>query len=313
MNKSSLQRHCSALLFSLVMGAGAAWAELPGPAGSIVGWGVEDATSPGILSDIPAGNDFVDVSAGAGHAIALRRDGSLVGWGRNKEKQINVPAGNDFIDIATGITWSAALRNDGTITVWGTPAQGRPFPPDRNDYVRFEPGYASAYAIVAGGERFGFGTTFGGLLPELDTSVAEIASTIIGEAALYPDGSMDVRTLGYSTLQHYPTGSDFIDVTGGYATIMARRNTGEVIWWGNDKGQIYEPTAVDMSWGFTGGLILRADGSIRTLGGLAEAPIGKYFYADAGGASYNYALALTPEPSSLIALMSSSLILIRRR
>lgn len=287
-------------------------ANLPGPAGSIVGWGVETSSTPGVLSQIPDGDDFVDVSAAAGHAIALRQDGSLVGWGRNFEGQTNVPAGNDFIDIATGIRWSAALHTDGTITLWGSPGSGRPYPVDRNDYVRLEDSQSTAYGVTAGGLRFGFGSTFGGLLPELDTSVVQIASTVIGEVALYPDGHIDIRDLGFSTLQGGPTGDDFVDVAGGEATVMARRNNGEIVYWGANDGQVFEPDTKLMSWAVRGGLLLLNDGSIRTLGNLDAAPTGNYFFADVGGAGESYALALTPEPASLTTLIVTVL-LIRRR
>ncbi|MCP4251298.1 MAG: hypothetical protein GY778_30040, partial [bacterium] len=45
----------------------------------IVAWG---SNAYGGL-DVPAGNDFVDIEAGYLHGLAIRSDGSLVGWGWN--------------------------------------------------------------------------------------------------------------------------------------------------------------------------------------------------------------------------------------
>ncbi len=59
--------------------------------------------------DVPAGNDFVAVSAGSYHNVALKSDGSLVAWGRNDEGQCDVPAGNDFVAISAGDSFSLSL------------------------------------------------------------------------------------------------------------------------------------------------------------------------------------------------------------
>lgn len=45
------------------------------------------------------------------HSLALRSDGTLIGWGSNSLGQINVPDGT-FMAIAAGDTHSLALRAD---------------------------------------------------------------------------------------------------------------------------------------------------------------------------------------------------------
>lgn len=49
------------------------------------------------------------IAAGLGHNLALRADGSLVGWGDNDHHQIDVPAGSHFTAIAAGMDHSLAL------------------------------------------------------------------------------------------------------------------------------------------------------------------------------------------------------------
>ncbi|GAJ22722.1 unnamed protein product, partial [marine sediment metagenome] len=50
----------------------------------IIAWGdPEIGDKYGQISNVPEGNDFIDVAAGKRHGLALRSDGSLVAWGYN--------------------------------------------------------------------------------------------------------------------------------------------------------------------------------------------------------------------------------------
>jgi len=43
----------------------------------IVAWGVNDY---GLVSNVPLGDDFTSVTAGAFHGLALKEDGSFASW-----------------------------------------------------------------------------------------------------------------------------------------------------------------------------------------------------------------------------------------
>jgi alpha-tubulin suppressor-like RCC1 family protein len=82
-------------------------------------------------------SDVVAIAAGDGHSLALKRDGTVVGWGYNDVGQatgtpnINSPdisAGvvtlnsqilSKVISIAANRGYSMALKRDGTIVTWG--------------------------------------------------------------------------------------------------------------------------------------------------------------------------------------------------
>jgi hypothetical protein len=71
--------------------------------------------------DVPSGNDYVAVAAGSDHSLALRADGSIVGWGTGRPgfSPNPTPIGNNFVSISAGSTWSLALRADGSLVAWG--------------------------------------------------------------------------------------------------------------------------------------------------------------------------------------------------
>ena len=64
----------------------------------------------GELTDIPAGNDFIAISAGVWHDLALRSNGTIVGWGDNSFDQTTPPPGDDYVSIEAGGGYSLALE-----------------------------------------------------------------------------------------------------------------------------------------------------------------------------------------------------------
>ncbi len=63
---------------------------------------------------------MVAIAAGETHSLALKGDGTVLGWGNNASGQTNVPAGlNDVLAIAAGSFHNLALRSNGTVIAWG--------------------------------------------------------------------------------------------------------------------------------------------------------------------------------------------------
>src|SRR3990172_9130705 len=87
-----------------------------GPAGSVVSWGSDRF---GALSGTPSGADYVAVAAGDWHSLALKADGSIVGWGRGYCDVTPPPADTDFVAISAGHDYALALKSDGAIVGWG--------------------------------------------------------------------------------------------------------------------------------------------------------------------------------------------------
>ena len=78
--------------------------------GSIVGWGGQVLVPESALANLVA------LSAGYGHSLALKGDGSIVAWGWNHRGQCTVPLPNSgFVAIAAGGYHSLGLKIDGSI------------------------------------------------------------------------------------------------------------------------------------------------------------------------------------------------------
>lgn len=99
--------------------------------GTLYGWGypsqgtnvlAEWTPTPGNprVSYIP-GETYSAVSAGNVHALALRPDGTVTGWGNDSAGALDPPTHVKFKAIAAGWGFSLGLSTDGTLWGWGRP------------------------------------------------------------------------------------------------------------------------------------------------------------------------------------------------
>lgn len=75
--------------------------------------------------------DWKMVSSGATHALALKNDGTLWGWGRYggsygiSYSPVQITSSNNWKYISAGWEFSAAIKNDGTLWTWGFNRHGQ--------------------------------------------------------------------------------------------------------------------------------------------------------------------------------------------
>src|SRR5262245_54234235 len=89
----------------------------------VIGWGRKVFDSR--WNDIQSA---VEVSAGGGHTVVRRSDGSVVAWGDNLDGQCNVPAlppGLSYVEVAAGGLHTVARRSDGSVVACGYNANGQ--------------------------------------------------------------------------------------------------------------------------------------------------------------------------------------------
>lgn len=121
----------------IAVSAGASHSLALSPDGTVFGWGGNEmGEAAGFKTDYPylqlgkvevAGkvlDNVTAISAGDWYSLALKRDGTVVSWGKGRENndrnQVDVPPGlSNVIAIAAGANCSVALRNDGSVVGWG--------------------------------------------------------------------------------------------------------------------------------------------------------------------------------------------------
>jgi hypothetical protein len=255
----------TALLARLVLGLALGGSLLPARAASVAFQG----TNLFAPITIPAGlNDVAALAAGRDHLLALRRDGTVLGFGHNGDGRATPPPGlSGVAAIAAGIYDSLALKNDGSVVAWGFGGEGMTTPPS---------GLREVAAIAAGGFH----------------NLALLGDgTIVGWG--YPaDGRTKTAGLG-----------GMVAIAAGRDHSVALRSDGSVVAWGrNDLGQTNVPpglagvTAIAAGSAHT--LALRADGSVVAWGlnnrGQCAVPPGLSNVAQIA-AGNDFSLALTRE------------------
>jgi alpha-tubulin suppressor-like RCC1 family protein len=185
-------------------------------------------------TSIPPGlSNVTAISAGYIHCLALKTNGTVVGWGDDSFSETNTPAGlSNVVAIATGWGYSLALKADGTLADWG-----------ENNFTPapIPSGLSHVVAISVGFD--------------LSLAVKE-DGTVIGWGQP-PFGGLNV-----------PTGlSNVVAVAAGESYGLALKSDGTVVGWGyNGEGQASVPSGlsnvVAIAAGFYHSLALKRDGTV---------------------------------------------------
>ncbi|HUU92641.1 MAG TPA: autotransporter-associated beta strand repeat-containing protein, partial [Phycisphaerae bacterium] len=300
--KSAIQALLVASLVG-VIGLGLSWAT-SARAGAIEAWGRNDHNQ---VSDTPADDDFVAISAGGGHSLALRNDGSLAAWGWNASGQATALAGTDFVVISAGNEHNLAILDSGAVVAWGNQGDGRCAVPAGTDFVAVAGGYAFSVALRDNGSFAVWGANDGNQItnaPAGTDFVAVDAGDRYG-LALRGDGSIVTwGTDGEDTdvVGDVPAGTYEAIAAGGHWA-MALQGGSIVAWGANGFGQCNVPGDSDfiaISAGFGHGMALHADGSIAAWGwnqyGQINVPDGPFIAIEAGDL---HNLALRPGPITI--------------
>ncbi|MFB0525402.1 MAG: RCC1 domain-containing protein [Phycisphaerae bacterium] len=268
-------------------------------AGEVIAWGRNDCGQ----CDVPDGNSFVAVSAGAFHGLALRSNGTLVAWGDNSAGQCDVPVGNDFVAVAAGGLHSLALRSDGSIVGWGLKKDGLTSKPISYDFVAIAAGFRHNLALKSDGSLVAWGANNAGQLdvPDGNEFIA-IAAGWFYNLALKSDGSIAAWGSNDAGQCNVPDGNDFIAIAAGGKHGVALKADRSVVSWGAIEAKVVRPPSQDFKAIAAGNehcLALQCHGSVIGWGSSEDGQIDvpthidstrSNFVAISGG--YGFSLAI---------------------
>jgi hypothetical protein len=190
--------------------------DIPDSIGPVIGWGY-----PVTQSDI---NNVAAIAAGEEHSIALRKDGSIIGWGSNIYGLQQIPEGNDFKAISAGRYQNLALKADGSIVGWGDTQT----PPAGNDFVAIAAGWGQSFALKSDGTIVTWGDI--NTSPEGNDFIAIAAGE---EHALALRSNGTIAGWGYNANGQAtpPEGNDFIAIAAGVNHSLALKANGTIVGW----------------------------------------------------------------------------------
>jgi len=154
--------------------------------GTIVIWGVlGPQTIPG---------NAVAIAAGSFHVLAVKADGTVVGFGDDFFGEINIPPGlTGVVAVSAGPIFSLALKSDGTVVGWGGNNIGQiNIPPGLSGVVAISAGGGDSLALKSDGTVVGWGANFSGVLniPPGLSGVVAISAGFFHNLALKSDGTV---------------------------------------------------------------------------------------------------------------------------
>ena len=247
-------------------------------------------------TDVPSLADAVQISAGSRHSLALRQDGSIVGWGAGWHGNTKVsPNIGNVIQVSAGSDYSVVLRSDGTAVIWGQTQWSSSLPwqtplqPDNfTDLVQVSSNHWHVIGLKANGSVVTYGGDYGGVLnvPQGLNDVVQVAAGFFHGLALRANGNVvawggqnqqslyNFSRLNYGQSDVPSDLSGVVQIAAGEYHSVALKADGTVVVWGsNEWGQRDVPPSlsnvVRIASGARHVVAIKADGTIVSWGDTA--------------------------------------------
>lgn len=230
----------------------------------VIRWGI--GANGYAQSQIPQGlTNVLAIAAGFTHSLALKPNGTVVGWGSDTNYgQINIPQGlSNVTAIAAGGFHSLSRKSDGTVVAWG-----------------------AGDGVQTGNYQYGQSIVPPGL-----SNVVAISAGAWHSMALKSDGTVVVwGGIGWGDAGNIPAGlSSVTAISAGYTFCMALKANGTVVAWGNAPGG---PVPVTVPAGLSGVVAISA-GTYHALALKADGTVVAWTWSQYGGYLTNVPPGLT--------------------
>ncbi len=224
-------------------------------------------------STVPPNLDnAVALDGGYLHSLALRDDGTVVGWG---DIPTPVDLTNVVVAMSCGSIHNLAVLVDGTVTAWGADNHGQSsVPPGLTNVVDVSGGIYHSLALTADGQVVAWGRNVAGE-STVPSSLSNVVAIAAGEAynlALLSNGTVTAwgsNSHGQSTV---PAGlSNVVAISTCARHSLALKSDGTVASWGQavagDDTVLPGLTNVTaVAAGVYHTLVLHSDGTVQTWG-----------------------------------------------
>ncbi len=227
--------------------------------GTNVGTWTVQAVLPGMLAmwgDNQSGQcqrpanltNLLSMAAGETYSLALRGNGTVLGWGSGAGT--NVPAGlSNVVAVAAGYAHGLALQADGAVVAWGdTNNPALHIPANLGPVASLSAGSNFCLALLTSGEVVGWGVNdFGQTnVPPGSNPAKAIAAGAWHGVALRENGTVAAWGNNQMGQTNVPaSATNILSVTAGRAHTLAVRRDGRVLAWGlNDAGQCDVPAGL---------------------------------------------------------------------
>jgi alpha-tubulin suppressor-like RCC1 family protein len=239
--------------------------------GGILGWGWN---GNGQLTIPPASQDYIAISGGHNHVLALKPDGTVRAWGGNESGQIDIPVGlNNVVMVSAGNYYSAALKSDGSVVAWGSNSAGQSTVPlDLPRIVFIETGMDYMLAVTVDGNVRCWGSNSVGQcdIPFGLRNVIKVSAANGTSVALKSNGTVVAWGLNDFGQANVPSGlSNIIDISAGEHYVMALQSNKHTTGWGRTYYNWAGLNAFDVAEfeaGYSTVYALLTDGRIKAFG-----------------------------------------------
>ena len=209
----------------------------------VEGWGSNDFNQQKIPQRVTKddSSELIAVSAGLDHNLALTADGTVVGWGKADEGQIDVPENlTEVIAIAAGHNHSLAVKSDGTVVGWGNNKFGQTQLPDGlSDVSAVSAGSTHSIALLSDGTVTGWGNNTDGQASSPPGNPSDIIAIDAGgfhNLALKSDRTVIAwgrNNFGQTDVPVGLSGVDEISAGGNHSLALTEDN--QIAAWGDNQ------------------------------------------------------------------------------